>query len=146
MIKKKPTVKKPVKKKEVDLNHNWRRLKGTPPKKVALSPVTPIVDVNKVLEEISKDKACHVLCIYIDTVIFIKRIEITVSRTNNNPIFQPHDYLEKKVYCIMAIIEFNKSQNTGKGWPHVVDIKALGCPVVRIRDHGEIEMILKELN
>lgn len=129
-------------KKAASNNSPWRKRPYSDKQKQAVD--LPSVDVQKVIEEVTKDKDCIVLRAFKDLVVIGKGIQITVNRTNTNPVFQPHDYTQNKTYCIMAIIEFNNVD--GSKDEIIRGIKVLGCPVFRIRHHGEVEYILKELN
>jgi hypothetical protein len=129
------------KKKPVKNNSPWRQTAYS--EKERKQDIAP-VDIDKVCEEIAKDKSCLVLCKFKDLVVIAKSIQITVNKTNNNPIFQPHDYTKDKSYCIMAIIEFNHVDGSKNEVVRL--LKLLNCAVFRIRNHSEIEFVLKELN
>lgn len=109
--------------------------------------VTPKLNASMILDEIKHYKDCEV--IYFDpcSVLMMKRIEVTINRINDNSIFQPHESVEKKIYCILAMLEFTPHPLPREtGWNHYSYLKDMDCPVFRVRQVSDVDYIMKEIN
>jgi hypothetical protein len=61
----------------------------------------------EVLTEIQKNKDCFVTNFSDTCTVFVKKIEVSTTKINENSVFQPHEKTGKSTYCIVVIFEFN---------------------------------------
>lgn len=104
-----------------------------------------------VLKEIRKNKDCYVMDGSDTAVVFTKKVEISVTKINENSVFQPHEKTNKNVYCVMVVFEFNEvmklfhprrfgMQNISRLYEPYVE---RGAKVYMIRDISEIADVIK---
>lgn len=104
-----------------------------------------------VWEEIRRNKDCYPMHWTDTAVVFTKKVEISVSKINDNSVFQPHEKTEKMVYCAVIVFEFNHimeeyhsrrfaMQDISQRYKPYVE---RGAKVYVIRDISEIEGVIK---
>lgn len=146
--KKKP-LKKPIKKQVIK---KPKVVKRAPIKKVALKKpakraTVPKLNALMILDEVEKNKDFVVICFYRDSLLIARRVKLSVNRINENSIFQPHEHVEKKVYCALALLEFTPTPfDKDMPWRDWEELKRLECPVRTIKSVADVEWVLEGLH
>lgn len=124
---KKPKVKKPIAKKA---------------KPVRRDHYQEVLTEDNIRREIQKNKDCVLIEIVNENAILVKTINLSIPKTNENSVFQPHETVENRVYAVLIILSFNGSIHSS----FVEELVQKGAKHFYLRTLNEIEYVLEEVN
>lgn len=114
---------------------------------MAAKMVTPKVNAQEVVEAVKNSgQKCLILYASPQEVLISKHIEVAVNRINANSVFQPYEYVENKIYCILALLKIRENPKKDDSKNEIVtQLIKQGCPCFTIENLGAVQYVLEGL-
>lgn len=94
------------------------------------------------IDHVQKNPDCQVVASLGNGVIITKRLKLSVNVKNDTAIFGPDERIEKKSYCVMAILEYKPVDDSCYDcWP----LQKLGCPLFIVNTIEDVDKAIKTL-